>query len=491
MRALTLLLALACLAVKANAQTYYISPAGDDDNAGTIDAPWATFAKAETILGPGDTLYVRGGTYSEWLRLNTNSGTPTEPIVYMEYPGESVVIDGRDSLVTSGGAYGLIHSGWMSYIYFYGFEIKNSNATGIYLGTGCLASGLTIHDCSGSGAIANGDSSIVENCHIYNVGMANYNGHIDSLNGDDDISPAWSPALMACRGSPTGKDTTDYAIIRGNVVHDAWGEGIDAFEARYATIEDNIVYDVYAVNLYLSDGGGHKVRRNLLYATKEMPGRVKNNKPPRGVGIYIYDERWSMTHLADTITNNMVMNTGRCLYIGEQSTGTLVANNTFVNSTYYANIEIWSPSYNYNFVNNIIIQENSLPCVGFIEPGNVVSTFSCNLWSKGPHSSAMGTDDVVGDPLLTKSGDATAGNLDSTYFMLSAGSPAIDAGTDVGLPYVGRAPDMGALEHDPTAASVVRPGRFWVLSLGVLAVLWWIVRRNRIAIWSSRLPNSG
>ncbi|HEX7412351.1 MAG TPA: choice-of-anchor Q domain-containing protein, partial [Bacteroidales bacterium] len=42
----------------------------------------------------------------------------------------------------------------------------------------------------------------------------------------------------------------------------------------------------------------------------------------------------------------------------------------------------------------------------------------------------------IGNPLF----------VSSPGFHLKAGSPAIDAGIDVGLPYKGSAPDMGAFE---------------------------------------------
>ena len=38
---------------------------------------------------------------------------------------------------------------------------------------------------------------------------------------------------------------------------------------------------------------------------------------------------------------------------------------------------------------------------------------------------------------------------ESNFLRLAPGSDAIDAGTDVGLPFVGKAPDFGAFEHNP------------------------------------------
>ena len=53
---------------------------------------------------------------------------------------------------------------------------------------------------------------------------------------------------------------------------------------------------------------------------------------------------------------------------------------------------------------------------------------------------ATGSNNITGNPLF-----ADAGNSD---FSLSENSPCIDAGTDIGYPYNGVAPDMGYLEYE-------------------------------------------
>src|SRR5262245_12784799 len=66
---------------------------GDDEAAGSEKAPWKTLAHAFRQLQPGDTLYVRAGTYYERTFL-TRSGTAEAPITIRAYPGESVIVDG-------------------------------------------------------------------------------------------------------------------------------------------------------------------------------------------------------------------------------------------------------------------------------------------------------------------------------------------------------------------------------------------------------------
>src|SRR5205823_5311187 len=43
----------------AAANTYYVAPTGSDANAGTMAAPFASWAKAQTVVSPGDTVYFR------------------------------------------------------------------------------------------------------------------------------------------------------------------------------------------------------------------------------------------------------------------------------------------------------------------------------------------------------------------------------------------------------------------------------------------------
>ena len=69
------------------------SARGDDAGAGSESAPWKTLAHALRNLKPGDTLYLRGGTFYEKVAL-TRSGTAEAPITIASFPGELAIIDG-------------------------------------------------------------------------------------------------------------------------------------------------------------------------------------------------------------------------------------------------------------------------------------------------------------------------------------------------------------------------------------------------------------
>ncbi|QDU25496.1 hypothetical protein ETAA8_05650 [Anatilimnocola aggregata] len=66
---------------------------GHDSNAGTEAAPWRSLRYAARKVQPGDTIYLRGGTYYEHVAL-VRSGTAEAPITIASYPGELAILDG-------------------------------------------------------------------------------------------------------------------------------------------------------------------------------------------------------------------------------------------------------------------------------------------------------------------------------------------------------------------------------------------------------------
>src|SRR6185295_12938143 len=59
--------------VVSSLHSYYVSAAGSDANAGTIDAPLRSINTALSKIVPGDTVIVRDGTYYEKISF-TKSG---------------------------------------------------------------------------------------------------------------------------------------------------------------------------------------------------------------------------------------------------------------------------------------------------------------------------------------------------------------------------------------------------------------------------------
>ena len=66
---------------------------GSDEGSGLENHPWRTVGHALKHLQPGDTLYLRAGTYFEQVYLGLQ-GRADAPIIIRSYPGEQAIIDG-------------------------------------------------------------------------------------------------------------------------------------------------------------------------------------------------------------------------------------------------------------------------------------------------------------------------------------------------------------------------------------------------------------
>jgi autotransporter-associated beta strand protein len=94
---IALVAAIGCCATHtAGATVYYVATNGLDANAGnSLAAPFLTLAKGTSVLQPGDTLMVRGGTYRETL-TPIHSGTSALPITISAYSNEVAAVSGAD-----------------------------------------------------------------------------------------------------------------------------------------------------------------------------------------------------------------------------------------------------------------------------------------------------------------------------------------------------------------------------------------------------------
>lgn len=111
----------------------FVATDGSDDNSGSLNSPWRTLAKAADSATAGDTIYIRGGTYTEELSP-VNSGEPGAMIVFAAYPGEMVILDG---MATQGGDYGaIVDIDDVSYVRVSGLKIINAEYYGFRVGGG-------------------------------------------------------------------------------------------------------------------------------------------------------------------------------------------------------------------------------------------------------------------------------------------------------------------------------------------------------------------
>jgi hypothetical protein len=424
---------------------YYVAKTGSDiSGTGTLTNPWLTIGKAAGEVAPGNTVYVRGGSYAEVVGLNI-SGLASAPITITNYPGESPVIDGQGTL--GGSTYsGVLVNISGNYINFSGFAIRNSTSGGLFVpGSHCLISNISSDHNQNYGIITFGTYNTIQDSLVYSDCLANEN-----LGGGGNSS-----GLSASHTS--GPNT-----IQRNLVTDVWGEGLSTFQADGTIIQDNIVHD-NMTNIYVSDATNIIIRRNLIYNDPahlymgnyyDLPSGHTNG----GEGIQIGDEKdtsptdpTAHIQILNNITYNCRMGVWWWQAFGHVMNDFLVADNTFVNSRTDYGVGFGGTGHTAAiFRNNIVQQDGGLPVSGS-ETTNV--TFDHNNWSKAAPANRQGTGDVVGAPLL--SNVAVAPFVAASYH-LTASSPGISHAVTIGgvtTDYFGTArdanPDDGAAEYGP------------------------------------------
>jgi hypothetical protein len=127
---------------------YYVMPPpyGTSTGDGTSSRPWdlaTAFAGGHgNTIQPGDTVWLRGGTYQGSFQTSL-AGSAQAPIVFRQYPGERATIDG--TLSAQG-----------SYLWFWGFEIMQSTPQTVRVLAANTVNGkfinLVLHDAGISGA---------------------------------------------------------------------------------------------------------------------------------------------------------------------------------------------------------------------------------------------------------------------------------------------------------------------------------------------------
>ena len=79
--------------VSSRATEYFVATDGDDGYAGTnIAMPFVTIEKAVEMVVPGDTVFIRGGSYTSKLSVANLRASEVAPIVFQNYSGETVQI---------------------------------------------------------------------------------------------------------------------------------------------------------------------------------------------------------------------------------------------------------------------------------------------------------------------------------------------------------------------------------------------------------------
>jgi len=426
------------------ATTFYVSPSGNDSHDGRAAAfvsgtngPFRTLQRAAYAVKPGDSVQIRGGVYqatSGWVTDGTASG----PITITNYNGEKVIIDGNGHTIPSDKD-GLLLQIFGDWYKVSNLEVRYSGGSGVAVhGYHCTVTNVYAHHNWAAGIFITGWYGLIDDCQASN----------NSLKNEYAVLPiSWSFGISACR-------YPQYTTIRGCRSWNNWGEGISTFEGYHNTIEDCVSYDNMC-NFYVSDSKYCLFQRNIAYFTPKNMSQsycTQNN-------ISAGDEKFNPPSSDNTFINNLSMGGERNFAIGGKClNNTLIAHNTFVNASNTIEPSEAACVYffagtasNARFVNNIVVQDDSESVVMISHLETIGITFSHNCWSRLPIAGSRGTGDVIGNPLLLKTGSTLPGELSPGWFRIQAGSPARDKAIvlsqvteDFARTPRGSAPEIGA-----------------------------------------------
>ena len=404
---MTILAILILFLPSVNAMTFYVSTTGSNKNNGSINFPWRTIVHAWKNSGGGDTVLVRGGTYTEgemWLKLSTQGkGNNNQMWTLSSYPGEKarftnakIVVDDDYVRVQNLLFDGNEKAGcsWMYVRSIDGIrehvEILNNTFTGkqtkpvlFFIANNGLVQGNIVDITSGSKShgmyIMHGNNNIIRNNYI--TGMKKYGIHLYDENKYKHFTAI-----------------TNYIIENNIVIGSQSKSGIivgsgsenGIIPINGVVIRNNLIINNYEKGIYIYRKGDNKnieIYNNVIYGNREG-------------GVFIS---------SSSNTKNVT-----------------VKNNIFANNDF--NIKAKN-------VDNLIISHNL-----YYQPSSVGSGVKDDM-------------PIFANPLFV--------NPNSGDFSLQKGSPAIDSGVDIGLPFNGKAPDLGAYEYGSSTVDSLRSKMKW------------------------------
>lgn len=405
------------LPASAHAAEYYVAVDGSDSAAGTLDAPFATVGRAQTAASAGDTVFIRGGRYafsgSGTVGVSfTKSGKQDQPINYFAYAGEIPIFDLTD-LTPSNRVTGLdVHCSW---VHLRGLELmgvhqymSGQDSWGVRIqGSNNVLESLNVHNNDAPGVfITSGADNLVLNCDSHD----NYDFLEDGGSGDG----------FGCHSSGGGN------VLRGCRAYDNSDDGYD----------------------FINASGSCLVEQSFSFRNGWQPGTTTaaGNGAGFKAGGYGSPPSVPSTGAAEHTVRE-------CVAFGNRSQG-FYANHhpgriNFLNNTAFKNPVNYNMLADSGYPSDHVLRNNVAMATGTAISNLTGGTDTFNSWSLSVTVSAA-------DFMSVTETDAQAmrapdGGLPNNGFMrLVMGSDLIDQGTDVGLPFVGAAPDLGAFEFGAT-----------------------------------------
>jgi len=418
------LFALLSSAGRAGAAEYYVSPTGNDSNAGSLAAPFATLQKGNDVAAAGDTVWLRGGTYqnTKQIKLGKSGQSDSKRIKFWAYPGEIPVLDFSKyvSTNTAVDAPTILVSG--SWLHLRGLEIANG-AVG--------ASGSHSNDALRSEGASNNVFELLNIHHNFGPGLFISKGSGGNL-------------ILNC----DAHDNYDKDGSQGD------GQNADGFGVHYQTSGPSTI--IRGCRAWLNSDDGYDLISQEVPVVIENSWAVSNGysnggagKPSSGNGNG-FKAGSSDTGIRHVLRNDVAWKNRAAGFYANHSSG----GNTWLNNTSYMNAVqynmlaspagdsgttiVLSGALAHEMRNNIGFPNKNTNMTG------VNSMF--NTWDLAiveSNADFVSTSDV--GFMGARQADGSLPALD--FLKLKAGSPLIDQGTNVDLPYAGRAPDLGAYEY--------------------------------------------
>jgi hypothetical protein len=213
-----------------------------------------------------------------------------------------------------------------------GLEVRNSSGRGIsvYESEHITIQHNRVHHTQTRAIGGGGDHITFAYNHIWEAVLENENNAYNSRGG-------WAGAL-ASYGREDGSPSTNI-VMRGNLIHNVWGEGIIALRAIGFVVEDNTIFDAFSVNIYIDKVRDGRFEGNYLYSTSNAYNR--SDRPYPASGITIANEGAQPDHpVAEDllITNNVIVGTGAGINYWHYPYAPTFAGNTYLNITITHNV---------------------------------------------------------------------------------------------------------------------------------------------------------
>ena len=408
----------------------FVSTTGSDADSGTYNHPYLTIQKAVSVAKAGDTIFIRAGSYANSTTINlSQSGTASNMIGLYAYPPDNA----RPFLNFSSMAYSSSNRGVNlagSYWHIKGLDIYRAGDNGIFTsGLHNIIEFCAFHENRDGGCQIGGGASYNQfiNCDSY----FNYDstGDVATAGGNAD---GFSPKL------DVGTGNYFYGCRAWQNSDDGWDGYLRPSDNVNTTIENCWSF----LNGYLKDG-------------------VTTYSKMNGNGFKMGGSD------AKNLRHNMVVK--NCLSFLNKSKGfdqnSNLGSMTILNCTAYQNGQgDGKPNFYVSIplaTGKELTVEN---CIAFGSTGVTLSipgTIITNSWAS-PFAGATAADFISLDTTGVRGPRKADGSLPDIAFMhLASTSQFVDAGTDVGLPFLGRAPDLGCFESgyvtgvkDQTIASI-------------------------------------